>query len=140
MEASHTHVINLKAVVGNEQAVQDLLTEALSQTQCPPKVCKELHLATEELFVNVARYAYVPDVGDIEVSIYIAQDGQGARVVLRDTGVAFNPFMHRDPQAPPSIEQAAIGGLGILMVKRLMDSCTYQRVDGYNEVSIEKRW
>ena len=97
-------------------------------------------MAVEELFVNVARYAYDPGSGDVEVSVSLASDGCGARVVLRDGGVPFDPFGHADPEAPRSVEEAPIGGLGIMMVKRLMDAHSYRYVDGCNEVTIAKRW
>ena len=140
MEAAQTCTMRIEAALGNEPAVQRFLTEALGTTECPPKARKELRLAVEELFVNVARYAYDPGSGDVEVSVSLASDGCGARVVLRDGGVPFDPFGHADPEAPRSVEEAPIGGLGIMMVKRLMDAHSYRYVDGCNEVTIAKRW
>ena len=60
MEAVQTCTMRIEAALGNEPAVQRFLTEALGTTECPPKARKELRLAVEELFVNVARYAYDP--------------------------------------------------------------------------------
>ena len=122
--------MRIEAALGNEPAVQRFLTEALGTTECPPKARKELRLAVEELFVNVARYAYDPGSGDVEVSVSLASDG----------GVPFDPFGHADPEAPRSVEETPIGGLGIMMVKRLMDAHSYRYVDGCNEVTIAKRW
>ena len=140
VEAAETCTMRIEAALGNEPVVQRFLTEALETTECPPKARKELRLAVEELFVNVARYAYDPGSGDVEVSVSLASDGCGARVVLRDGGVPFDPFGHADPEAPRSVEEAPIGGLGIMMVKRLMDAHSYRYVDGCNEVTIAKRW
>ena len=140
MEAAETCTMRIEAALGNEPAVQRFLTEALETTECPPKARKELRLAVEELFVNVARYAYDPGSGDVEVSVSLASDGCGARVVLRDGGVPFDPFGHADPEAPRSVEETPIGVLGIMMVKRLMDAHSYRYVDGCNEVTIAKRW
>ena len=58
----------------------------------------------------------------------------------RGDGVPFDPFGHADPEAPRSVEETPIGGLGIMMVKRLMDAHSYRYVDGCNEVTIAKRW
>lgn len=69
--------MRIEAALGNEPAVQRFLTEALETTECPPKARKELRLAVEELFVNVARYAYDPGSGDVEVSVSLASDGAG---------------------------------------------------------------
>ena len=134
MEAVQTCTMRIEAALGNEPAVQRFLTEALGTTECPPKARKELRLAVEELFVNVARYA------DDPVSVSLASDGCGARVVLRDGGVPERVERHADPEAPRSVEETPIGGLGIMMVKRLMDAHSYRYVDGCNEVTIAKRW
>ena len=140
MEAMKARAFRIEAAVGNEDDVQQFLAEVLSATDCPPKARKELRLAVEELFVNVAHYAYAPGAGDVEVSVAVAEDGHGAQVTLRDAGVPFDPFGRTDPEAPRSVEEAPIGGLGILMVKRLMDSYSYRHVDGCNEVTVAKRW
>ena len=140
MEATKTRVFRIEATVGNEDDVQQFLADTLSATNCPPKARKELRLAVEELFVNVAHYAYAPGSGDVEMSVTVAEDGHGADVVLRDGGVPFDPFGRADPEAPRSVEEAPIGGLGILMVKRLMDEYSYRHVNGRNEVTVTKRW
>lgn len=140
MDATSSRTLCIEARLENEKAVQRFLSEALSATDCPTKTRKELRLALEELFVNVAQYAYAPGSGIIEVAVDVVGDGHGAKVVLRDGGTPFDPFGHADPEAPRTIEDASIGGLGILMVKRLMDTCAYRRVDGCNEVTVEKHW
>lgn len=140
MDATAARTLCIEARLENEKAVQRFLSDALSATDCPTKARKELRLALEELFVNVARYAYAPGSGIIEVAVGIACDGHGAKMVLRDCGTPFDPFARAVPEAPRTIEDAPVGGLGILMVKRLMDACAYRRVDGCNEVTVEKRW
>lgn len=140
MDATPLRTLCIEARLENEKAAQRFLADALSAVDCPAKTRKELRLALEELFVNVARYAYAPGSGIIEVAVAVSDDGHGAKMVLRDGGTPFDPFDRADPEAPRTIEDAPIGGLGILMVKRLMDACAYRRVDGCNEVTVEKRW
>lgn len=70
----------------------------------------------------------------------VADDARSAKVVLRDGGTPFDPFGRADPETPRTIEETPVGGLGILVVKRLMDACSYRRVGGCNEVTVEKRW
>ena len=82
MEAAETCTMRIEAALGNEPVVQRFLTEALETTECPPKARKELRLAVEELFVNVARYAYDPGSGDVEVSVSLASDG--CEMCIRD--------------------------------------------------------
>lgn len=133
--------IRVFSAVDDEQpAVQEFLNQELVALACPHKAAYALRLSIEELFINVAHYAYAPQTGDVEIAVASDADGQGVVVELRDGGVAFNPFERQDPQAPSSIEMAKIGGLGIAMVKRLMDSCRYERSDNQNVVYIHKRW
>lgn len=135
-------VSTFPAKLENENAVQEFLARALDEADpaCPPKARKDLRLAVEELFVNAARYAYAPKEGDVEVIVRVSDSPNGARVTLRDAGVPFDPFGHADPAAPSSVEETPVGGLGILMVKRLVDACSYVYEDGCNTVTVEKRW
>lgn len=128
------------AVLENEKEAQRFLTETVEGSSAPVKVRNDLRLALEELFVNVASYAYGSGAGDVEVSIALDEDAHRIRVELADEGVPFDPFSHGDYVFPESIDDARIGGLGILLVERLMDSVAYRREAGRNVVTIEKSW
>lgn len=132
--------LHVTAALDNEARVQEFLAEALAAADCPKKTRNELRLAVEELFVNVARYAYEGDAGDVEIRVREAADAREATVTLRDNGTPFDPFGRTDPATPHTIEETPVGGLGILLVKRLMDRYEYRNVDGRNEVVVVKRW
>lgn len=128
------------ATLDNEARVQEFLAEALIAANCPKKTRNELRLAVEELFVNAARYAYEGDTGDVEIRVRDGADAHEAAVTLRDRGVPFDPFAREDPAKPQSVEEASIGGLGIVLVKRMMDGYEYRYENGCNVVTIVKRW
>lgn len=93
--------------------------------------------ACEELIVNIINYAYPKGDGDIEVVF----EDHGERVVITifDNGVAFNPLQKPDTDIANSIEDREAGGLGILMVKKLMDQIHYEYKDGQNQLRISKQ-
>lgn len=103
-----------------------------------------LDIALEELFVNVAHYAY-PDAtpdrpGEVRVSYTYSAAPPSITVGIEDEGIPFDPLSRPDAVTPTSIEDVPIGGLGILMAKRSVDEMRYERTDGANVVTITKRW
>ncbi len=98
----------------------------------------QLNLAAEEAVVNVMNYAYPPGTkGDIEVSSRIA--GNTVTLVIRDSGVPFDPTAKADADTTLTVEERPIGGLGIYLVRRLMDSIAYERTaDGKNVLTMKK--
>ena len=124
--------------------VNDFIHTELNRRLCPLKVQNQLDIALEELFVNVARYAY-PDAtpenpGRVRVSYTYSADPPSVRVELADNGVPYNPLAKPDAVTPDDIMEVPIGGLGILMAKRSVDEMTYDYVDGSNVVSFVKKW
>ena len=93
----------------------------------------KLELVLEELLVNVARYAYPPGSGDVEVA-YAAEPGE-LTVEISDKGRAFNPLEARLPDLSADLVDRPIGGLGVLLVRSLVGSIAYRREDGRNTVS-----
>lgn len=103
--------------------------------------CKEalgdLRMACEELVVNVVDYAY-PGRTDGYLNVEIAKDGHAVTIRLRDGGVAFNPLEAVMPDITKPLEERRIGGLGIFIVLRKMDSVSYERTDNENILTIKK--
>jgi len=93
-----------------------------------------LDLVLEELLVNVARYAYQPESGDVEVAYAVDEPGT-LLVEITDKGHSFNPLENGEPDLTRTIEDRPIGGLGIFLVRRLVDSIAYRRQQGRNTVS-----
>jgi sigma-B regulation protein RsbU (phosphoserine phosphatase) len=101
------------------------------------KQAGEIRLAVEEAVVNVMEYAY-PVGTEGDVTIEVKSDGQQVKFIISDTGVAFDPTEAAKADTTLSAEDRPIGGLGILLVRRLMDSINYERVDGRNILTLKK--
>ena len=130
--------LQIKAEDGNLQEVLRFLDAALEECGCPMKAQMQLEIAVEELFVNIARYAYPNEVRDAEVSIAVEENGI-ARVTFSDSGVPYDPLAKPDPDISLSADERPIGGLGIYMVKKSMDDMRYERRDGKNILSVFKK-
>ena len=100
-------------------------------------MAQKLRLAVEEAVVNVIEYAY-PDgqTGDIEVKIM--SDTKSLKTVIKDTGVAFDPTKKDKTDTSLSVEDRQMGGLGLLLVRELMDTINYERTEGKNVLTLVK--
>lgn len=99
----------------------------------------DIRLGCEEFLVNIVKYAYAGKAGAIE--IFCETDTQGNRltVTFRDTGIPFNPLMQHEPDISGHVDSRKIGGLGIYLTCRVMDSVTYARENGTNINTLTKR-
>lgn len=98
----------------------------------------ELKLCTEEIFVNVASYAYKPDTGMITVTADGSEDPLSVTLLFADSGKPFDPLAKPDPSKKRPLSQAKKGGLGIFLTKKLMDEVSYAYQDGKNVLTIRK--
>ena len=126
--------LKLPAVMDNLDQMIDFVLDALDEEEFAgeEKFKSKLHLACEEAMVNIIHYAYGDEVGDIEIVYeFIAEE---AKLILKliDAGVAFNPLEEEEPDVDIAVEERAIGGLGIYMVKQVMDEVEYKRDEGKN--------
>ena len=119
--------------------VQGFVNEMLEGVECDPGAVIQLQIAVEEIFVNVANYAYKQEVGTAEVECHV-EPGEG-RITIRfkDQGVPFDPLAKEDVDVTRSAEEREIGGLGIYMVKEMMDGVDYVYEDGSNILTIHKK-
>ena len=134
--------LTVSAVLDNLTPVSSRIQTALKQRGCPSDSRYKVAVALEELFVNVCSYAYADrdGIGDVTVTCEYREDPPAVSIELRDTGIPFDPVTRRDPTRPTSVEDMPIGGLGIFMVRKTMDSFTYRREDGMNVVRFSKSW
>ena len=130
--------LKLEATVENIQAVTDFVDAELEAFDCPMKAEMQINIAIDELFSNIAHYAYNPDVGPATVQVEVEQDPLAVIVTFIDNGVPYDPLAKEDPDITLSAEERGIGGLGIFMVKKTMDSLSYEYKDGQNILSIKK--
>ena len=103
------------------------------------KIITQFNLVVEELFVNVASYAYKENEdGKCKISIEYDKDKQEVKLSIEDNGVKFNPLEKDDPDTNLPIEDRPIGGLGILLVKKNMDNIEYKYEDNKNILILSK--
>lgn len=133
--------INVRSTMDNLDTVIGFIEENLELAECPMKIAMKIAVCVEELFVNVVNYAYDGEIGDCQVSFFI-DDSLGNKVIIKisDQGKAFNPLEKEDPDISLSAEERKIGGLGIFMVKNIMDTISYERKEENNIIIMEKTW
>lgn len=97
----------------------------------------EINLALDELFTNIISYAYQDDSDHI-IEITITPLNNSLELCIEDDGVPFNLINVADPDLPCDIESCKIGGLGIHLIKNLMDEVCYERAKGKNRLTLKK--
>ena len=119
--------------------VLDAIERQLDENDCPEVIKSIMLVAVEEIFVNIAHYAYGGKSGEAVINLDIEQDPKCCRVTFQDRGIPYNPLAKADPDITLSAEEREIGGLGIYMVKQSMDHVEYRYEDGCNILTIEKQ-
>ncbi len=134
--------ITVDAKVENLTQVLAFVDGHLEAAECSPKAQTQIEVAVEELFVNIASYAYAPGSGQATVRIAMEPGTDAApervAITLKDRGVPYDPLAKPDPDITLSAEDRKIGGLGIYMVKKTMDDICYEYRDGQNVLTIKK--
>ena len=103
-----------------------------------PSLAMSLNLALEEAVTNVIMYAY-PEGTDGTVDIITEANDGLLTFIIKDSGKAFDPTQKEDADVTLSAEERQIGGLGIFLVKQIMDTVNYQRIDGQNILTLTKK-
>ena len=130
--------LTIAAKVENIEAVTNFVNEQLETLDCPMKAQTQIDIAIDELFGNIAHYAYNPEIGKATVRVEVTQDPLAVVITFIDNGVPYDPLAKADPDTTLSAEEREIGGLGIYMVKKSMDEITYEYKDGQNILAIKK--
>lgn len=131
--------LTIAATVENIDTVTDFVNEHLEAYDCPMKAQMQIDIAIDELFGNIAHYAYNPETGDATVRVEVVEDPMAVVITFIDKGVPYDPLKQADPNTTLSAEEREIGGLGIFMVKKTMDDITYEYKDGQNILKIKKK-
>ena len=130
--------LELEAVNENLPIVNDFVEKHLETVECTMKAQMEILLAVEEIFVNIANYAYEPDKGNAVVRVEFAEDPVTVIITFIDNGTPYNPLEREDPDIHLPVEERDIGGLGVFLIKNTMDDVTYEYKDGQNILQVKK--
>ena len=119
--------------------LHDKILAVLEELNADHKTAYKVRLALDELLTNVVSYAYEgKEGGEIEISYKIADDPRSITLSIADEGKAFNPLETKDPDLALDVAERKIGGLGIFLVKNVMDEIDYRREDERNILTIKK--
>ncbi len=132
--------LTLPAALEKLETVQAFIATELEAVDCPMKAEIQIQVAVEEIYINIARYAYYPKVGEVTVICTVGGDPLQVTIQFLDRGKPFNPLAREEVDTTLSAEEREIGGLGILMVKKSMDAVSYAYRNGVNILTIKKGW
>ncbi len=130
--------ITVEAVIQNVETVTEFVNAVLEENDCPAKVQMRIDVAIDEIFGNIAYYAYGNSCGNVTIQIEIEKDLPGIVLTFIDQGMPYNPLENKEPDITLDIEEREIGGLGIFLVKKTMDALSYEYVDGQNVLTLKK--
>ena len=128
--------LTVDATIENVAAVTAFVDEQLEQLDCPMKTQIQVDIAIDELFGNIANYAYNLEIGVATVRIEVTEDPLAVVITFIDNGVPYDPLAKADPDVTLSAEKRQIGGLGIYIVKKSMDNISYEYKYGMNILNI----
>ena len=129
---------SFEAKVENIEQVLDFVEGELEHAGCSPKIQMPLCVAIEELFTNIAHYAYPDGSGSATICVQIDDETDIATFTVSDAGIAFDPLAKAEPDITLPAEEREVGGLGIFIVKKTMDTLTYTRENGENRLTMTK--
>ena len=130
--------LTIAAKTDNLDEVLEFVGKLLEGAECPMKAKLQIDVAVEEIFVNIAHYAYGKDGGMAKITVSTEDSPRAAVIEFCDSGMPFDPLAKPDPDTTLSAADREIGGLGIFMVKKSMDEVAYRYEDGQNIFTMKK--
>lgn len=136
MKESYIKELKINAEIENLEVLIAFINTELERLGCPRNIQTQIDLAVEEIFVNIAQYAYYPETGEAVIRV-IAGDNE-MRIEFEDSGKPYNPLETAEPDINAPVEDRPIGGLGIFLVKKIMDSIEYRYEGNRNLLSLNR--
>lgn len=131
-------VITVPAAAESIDKITEFINAELEKLDCPKKTQKQIDIAADEIFSNIAHYAYESKDGSAEIRFEKSDNPKAVTLTFTDSGIPYNPLEKPDPDVTLSADEREIGGLGIYIVKKTMDEVKYERKDGKNILSVTK--
>jgi len=128
--------ISVAARTENFDAVLAFVEGELEESGYSMKLQRQIAIAVEEIFVNIAYYAYINEAGSVSIRMSVSDE---VVIQFEDNGIPFNPLERDAPDITTNAEERQVGGLGIFMIKKLTDTAEYRREGGKNILVIKKR-
>jgi len=127
--------LEINASLENLDKALEFVNTELEQGKCSQDIQEKIDIAVEEIFVNISDYAYSPGSGNAVISVSVTDK---IVITFEDTGKPYNPLEGPEPDLSKPLMERDIGGLGVFLVKKLMDNVEYARVDNKNVLSMTK--
>ena len=132
--------ITVNASMEQIKSVTDFVNGILAELGCSDRERIQIDIAVDEIFGNIVRYAYVPKTGPVTVRAEMEKDPPGLILTFIDRGMPFDPLEVKQPDTTSlPLRKRPIGGLGLYMVKKTMDTVSYRFLDGQNILTIRKK-
>ncbi len=132
------HILHIEADIDKLDEVLDFVNLHLEAIDCPMKEQTRIDVATEEVYVNIANYAYGEGKGDMSLEVITEEDPKSIKMIFKDKGIPYNPLAKEDPDVSLPASERPIGGLGIFMVKKIADELSYEYKNGRNILTFYK--
>ena len=132
--------LTVEATKENIPQVTAFVDQQLEDIGCPMKAAMQIDIAIDELFSNIAHYAYRSGTGPATVRVETVENPMAVIITFLDHGVPYDPLKKEDPDISLSAEEREVGGLGIYLVKKSMDELDYEYRDGQNILRIRKNF
>jgi anti-sigma regulatory factor (Ser/Thr protein kinase) len=132
--------MEIPAIIENLDKGLDFIIEGIEEAKLDRKVVYQIKLACEEVIVNVINYAYPNSQGNIVLSYEIDENNKEIIIIVSDFGIPYNPLLNEDPDINLPMEEREIGGLGVYMVRNIMDRVEYAWEDGQNVLTMRKSY
>ena len=131
--------MDIAATLENLDTVMAFVDQQLEEVGCSMKAQMQIDIAVEEVYVNIAHYAYNPEVGGVTIRVQIEEEPLSVILTFIDEGKPYDPLAKEDPDVTLAAEDRQIGGLGIFMVKKSMDNVSYEYNEGRNILTLKKK-
>ena len=130
--------LTVSAVVENLDIVTEFVNVQLDAMACPMKIQMKIAVVIDEVFSNIAQYAYPEGHGEVTVLVEALENPEGVSMTFVDQGLYYDPLQKQDPDITLGINERQVGGLGIFMIKKLMDEVRYEYKEGQNRFTMIK--
>ena len=131
--------LTIEAKIDRLSEVTSFIEEQLEEAGCSMKLSMQIQVAVEEIYVNIASYAYEGGTGNVTIRFEVVENGTVAQIIFIDSGIPYDPVKKEDPDVTQSADERPIGGLGIFMVKKSMDGMDYRYENNCNILTLTKK-
>ena len=128
--------LKVEASIERLDEVIDFVNAELESNMCPPDIQNQIDVAVDEIFTNIASYAYTSKKGNAEISIAARDE---ILLIFEDSGIPYNPLEHVPPDLDKPLIERDMGGLGIFLTKQFMDKVDYTRLNDKNILTMYKK-